>query len=378
MIKKNEEGKVRVIMLNVMRAMLIVAIIFSYMNKRSLILIFGVLGLLATFIPLILKKIWDVEIPREIEILTLFFLYGLLFLGDVRGFYSEIWWWDILLNLAASFALGFIGLAVLYFLHEEEVINANPFIIASLAFCFSVAMGAIWEVFEFTIDRFGFILQKSAADTMKDIIANVIGAFFVSSGGYFYMKSGKKNLFSGMIIKLMEKNKKFFKIREKENHAEKVFGLIKNGEHEKLEFKSTLRRNLHTNEIDPRIEHSVLKTISAYMNSNGGTILVGISDKGEILGLETEGFENNDKLGLHLTNLIKHKIGPEYLPYIKYDLVQIDGKTVLKIDCSPSGKYVFIKGENSEEEFYVRNGPSSAKLSGRELIDYIDNKFNSR
>ena len=181
---------------------------------------------------------------------------------------------------------------------------------------------------------FGFQLYSST-DTIGNLVTNIFGAFAVSAAGYFYIKNGKLVLISNLIAKFVEKNPKIFGSK-KEDNGQGILNLIKEGENSKVEFKSTLRTNLHTNQLDKQIEHSVLKTIAAYLNSNGGTLLVGISDKGEILGLEKDNFISRDKANVHFNNLIKEHIGGEYLPFIKYQIVDFDGRSVLKVDCEKS------------------------------------------
>jgi predicted HTH transcriptional regulator len=117
-----------------------------------------------------------------------------------------------------------------------------------------------------------------------------------------------------------------------------------------------------------------LKTVSAYLNSNGGTLLVGVGDRGDILGLHKDGFQDKDKLNLHFTNLVKHHIGEQYLPFIESKVFDVDGKRVLKVKCEKSDKHVFLR-HSGMEEFYVRNGPSSTRLDGQALIDYIKHNF---
>ncbi len=334
---------------------------------------------LLTFLPAISKKMFGVKIPAAVEIMTIFSIYGFLFIGEVRGLYADYLWWDSLLNVISAIALGFIGFTVMYSLYKEDIIDSSPFVIAAASFCFAVAAGAIWEIFEFGMDSlFGFAMQKSGEDTMNDILSNAFGAFVVSLGGYFYLKSGKEGLLSSFVLRLMERNPKVFKANKGiiDNSEKRISELIKKGESHEMEFKSSLRKNLYTNQFDKKIEHSVLKTIVAYLNSHAGTLLVGVSNKGEIIGTGIDGFENNDRLSLHLTNLIKQNIGGEYLPFIKHQIIPLNGKNVVKIDCMPSNRHVFLKN-GKEEEFYVRNGPSSARLDGSALVDYIHHKFNS-
>jgi len=85
------------------------------------------------------------------------------------------------------------------------------------------------------------------------------------------MKSGEKNLISKLLIGLVESNPRIFRNKMKETESDKILKLLKKGETNKLEFKETIRTNLHTNNADRKMEHSVLKTIVAYLNSSGGT-----------------------------------------------------------------------------------------------------------
>lgn len=373
-------GKVHFVIMAFIRIMLVLAFLGAWYNQRWLVLFVAAFAFVITFIPRFLKKQYGISLPAEFEVMVILFIYGSLFFGEVRGFYDQFWWWDVLLNLGASIALGFVGLTILYVLYRDEVIDASPLIIAFFTFCFAFAMGGLWEIFEFSLDSlFGFNMQKTGlVDTMGDLIVDAIGAFLVSVGGYVYMKSGKKNIVSSLVIGFMERNPRLFKSRRNiESSSDKIKKIVEKGEGDRLEFKSTLRTNIHTNELDKRVEHSILKTIVAYLNSNGGTLLVGVSDKGEVTGLEKDNFPNNDQLNLYFTNLIKSHIGSEYLPFIQYELFSVDDKHVLKVDCDESDKRVFLK-IGKDEEFYVRSGASSTRLEGSALIDYINHKFREK
>ena len=365
------------LVLNLVRLLLVVALIGAYLNKRWLVFFVSCVALAATFLPVFLDRRFGIKIPADFEVTVILFIYGSLFFGEVRGFYSAFWWWDIALNFAAAIALGLVGFTILYVLYKEEMIDASPLIIGIFTFCFAVAIGTMWEIFEFSSDYFfGFNLQRSGIDTMIDLVVNAAGAFIVSIVGYVYIKGGNINIVSKLISSFIERNPKFFR-SEKENVWEKLLELIKGGESESLEFKSTLRINMFTKQFDKTMERAVLKTVVAYLNSSGGTLLVGVSDKGEILGIEKEGFGSNDKLSLHFTNLIKESIGNEFLPFIQFGLVGVDGKHILRVKCKKSDRPVFLKIAN-DEEFYVRNGPATVRLNGRELVEYVRHKFEKK
>jgi len=149
--------------------------------------------------------------------------------------------------------------------------------------------------------------------------------------------------------------------------------LIAAGESEKLEFKSTLRWNLMADKADKAIENSALKTIVAFLNTEGGTLLIGVKDDGAVLGIEKDQFLNEDKFLLHFASLVNDRIGKHYVEQILSGLKEIKGKKILRVDCKPSPDPVFLKGNG--EEFYVRSGPSSVQLSTSEVLEYSRKHF---
>ncbi len=149
--------------------------------------------------------------------------------------------------------------------------------------------------------------------------------------------------------------------------------LIRAGESSRLEFKSSLRWNILAQRIDKAIEHSMLKTIVAFLNSEGGTLLIGVEDGGNILGIDVDQFPNEDKYLLHFGHLLTEKIGNQYIEQIQSGLKEMSGRKILRVDCVPSSTPVFLKGDG--EEFYIRNGPSSVPLSTSEVLEYSKKHF---
>ncbi len=360
---------------NAVRLVLIIGFISAFLRGRDLAMAFCIIAFVATFIPKVLNR-FGIRTGSEMQITILLVIYGALFLGEVRGAFGDIWWWDILLKGIASIALSFIGLTVILVLEEHEHLDSSPFMVITLAFALSFTLGAVWEVLEFSLDNiFGFGLQQIGTGVVAiDLIINGLAAFIVSAGGYLYKMKGIGNPMSGMIAGVMMRNPKLLKSDRVENNSDKIKSMISKGEGPKIEFKSSLRTNLHTNSFDKNIENSILKTLVAYLNTDGGILIVGVSDNKEIIGLEKDSFVSDDKLKLHLNNMIKNSIGAQFMHFVNYDLLDIDGKKILKIECMPSNKRVFLK-DNGIEEFYIRNGPSTIKLQGNPLIDYIHNRF---
>jgi predicted HTH transcriptional regulator len=145
---------------------------------------------------------------------------------------------------------------------------------------------------------------------------------------------------------------------------------INEGEGNRVEFKSTVRTNLKTGKQGKEITFAWLKAVVAFLNSSGGTLLIGVDDEGRIVGIGPDNFENPDKCQLHLKNVINQHIGAEFSSFIHITLVDVDGKTVVLIECSPATEPVFLRiGRN--EEFYIRSGPSSIRLSPSRMISYV-------
>ncbi len=159
-----------------------------------------------------------------------------------------------------------------------------------------------------------------------------------------------------------------------EDSQDELLEAIELGESDRLEFKSTLRWHIKANKPMKEIELSALKTIVAYMNTDGGTLLIGVEDDGSILGIDTDNFANNDKFLLHFNNLIKQHIGLIFSQYIHFAIKEMeDGKSILVVDCIRSSYPAFLKVDNNDD-FYIRVGPGSRKLSTSKAIEYINSK----
>jgi len=92
------------------------------------------------------------------------------------------------------------------------------------------------------------------------------------------------------------------------------------------------------------------------------------------LGLEGDQFGSEDKMSLHLANLINEKIGPQYMIYIHPRFEDYKEKRILWVECWPSKTPVFVK-EGNEVKFYIRTGTSTTELNSSQTHDFIKQKF---
>ncbi|MCB2006249.1 MAG: hypothetical protein KDH93_14630 [Rhodoferax sp.] len=161
-----------------------------------------------------------VRIPAEYELLTILFVFGALFLGEFRSYYERYWWWDIALHASSGLLLGILGFLLVYVLNENKRIDLQmrPGFVALFAFVFALAVGTVWEIFEFTVDQvFGTTMQKpmlgdpsGLTDTMWDLIVDALGAFVISAFGWWHMKHRQRSFLDAWIDRFIERNPRLF------------------------------------------------------------------------------------------------------------------------------------------------------------------------
>ncbi len=155
--------------------------------------------------------------------------------------------------------------------------------------------------------------------------------------------------------------------------------IIDKGENRKLEFKSTLRYCLNKKQPKDYIEHAILKTIVAFANTKGGLLFIGVSDEGEIIGidndLQTFKEYSKDKFLKHFDNLIKVNFTSPIDAILEYELMEIKSKLVFLIKVKKSEKPRFLNTKLKGKEFYIRRSASSNSLDIEETVQYIIDKW---
>ncbi|MFQ5474212.1 MAG: helix-turn-helix domain-containing protein [Candidatus Nanoarchaeia archaeon] len=359
----------------IFRSLLAAAGIFALLEALWLDFALVSFMLFLTILPSLIDGRWKQYFPSGFDLLILLFIYVSISLSKMTFLLDAFWWWIIVTDATKSVVIGLIGFSLVIILNYEKssVIRLSPNFVALFAFCFAITGGAAWELFEAILFFiFNVPLDKFGVVTVRDMGIDAIGAFVVSFFGYLALKVKNKSIVIKLMTGLSRENPILFpEFTSRQAYLKK---LIRQGEHDQLEFKATLRTNLHTGQADKMMVFSVLKTVVAYLNTEGGTLLVGVRDDGSIQGVEAEQFGSNDRLHLYITSLLKKNIGNEFVPFIRSKIVPLKGKYILKIDCLSSNKQVFLK-QNNQEEFYIRNGPASVKLEGSKLIEYIRRRY---
>ncbi len=162
---------------------------------------------------------------------------------------------------------------------------------------------------------------------------------------------------------------------------EPVLELIQRGESDRLEFKSSARWNLHTRSRDDRIEMVIAKAIAGFSNTEGGTLLIGVNDAGEVVGLANDfavmKAPDTDRFELWLRDFLATTLGQNAAaaPVVDFTEVTVDNDVtyVCRVTCPSSPRPVFIRPAKGagQSELWVRTGNSTRQLKLDEAVDYV-------
>lgn len=159
--------------------------------------------------------------------------------------------------------------------------------------------------------------------------------------------------------------------------------LISEGESDELELKASIRWSYDENKINTKLENVILKTISAFANSSGGKLIIGVKDDGEILGLNHDYISlkgDRDKFELHLKNLINKNFGKSFgAQGVSFHFEKIDDSEICLIDIKEWNQPLYLevfdeKLNQKVNKFYIRSGNSSQELDVSEITEYINNR----
>lgn len=165
--------------------------------------------------------------------------------------------------------------------------------------------------------------------------------------------------------------------------------LLDAGESDRVEFKSTARINLHTGDKDPRIELVIAKTVAAFLNAEGGTLLIGVDDDGRVLGLAddfaTLKTPDADRYELWLRDLLTTTLGLAAAAAIAVDFATMTAEagpqagspaTLCRVQVMASPRPVYLlPTRNAPREFWVRTGNSSRQLAVDQAAYYIMHRW---
>ncbi len=177
----------------------------------------GMATLALSLTPVLAARWADIHVPPSFIAAIVMFIGGTVFLGEVFDFYERYWWWDMVMHGGSAVGFGLVGFVLVFMMFQGDRFAAPHFAVAVFAFCFAIAIGTFWEVFEFAMDQlFGLNMQKSGLnDTMGDLMVNGLGALLGASAGYAYLKERAGGGLPRVIAEFVDRNPRFFRRRRK-------------------------------------------------------------------------------------------------------------------------------------------------------------------
>ncbi|GMR04522.1 MAG: hypothetical protein BMS9Abin23_0420 [Thermodesulfobacteriota bacterium] len=172
-----------------MKFLMLAMVPYEFYRGGYLFTILILVAVGVSMVPSIVEKNYNITLPFELDLLITLSLFLHTFLGEGLEFYNKYWIWDKLLHVYGAAVTAIIAFVIVYSLHYTRKLRLTlPFIVL-ITFTFAVTMGAMWEIGEFSVDRFfGKQTQKGLADTMYDLINDMIGGFIVAVLGAVYVK----------------------------------------------------------------------------------------------------------------------------------------------------------------------------------------------
>jgi hypothetical protein len=191
---------------------------------------------------------------------------------------------------------------------------------------------------------------------------------------FFYLAFG--GLMGGVslisLIAYKKRNSLIFQLREE--LGKNLLALIKNGEDEQIEFKSSLRYDYRQQKPNRALESVIAKTMAGFMNTQGGSLLIGVADDGSILGLEddynTLHRKDSDGYTQMITSLISEKMGTPACRLVRILFHKHEGKEVCRIIVMPAPVPVYVS-DDGQARFYVRTASGTREMDVQEAMTFI-------
>ena len=246
-LRLQKKSKLTLIVYAVIRLIVVGVLVRSAFNGQIESVYTCLLTLVLLLLPSILERKLGVRLPAGLEITVVVFIFAAEILGEIAGFYVTVPFWDKALHTTSGFIYAAVGYSMADVLnrHKKVSFELSPLFLALVAFCFSMTIGALWEIFEFSVDNLfhkdmqkdtviqqitsvaldptnrnipitisniqdvvvngeslglGGYLDIGLYDTMGDLIVNLIGAVVFSVIGYFHQKHRKKSVVTQLFV----------------------------------------------------------------------------------------------------------------------------------------------------------------------------------
>lgn len=163
-----------------------------------------------------------------------------------------------------------------------------------------------------------------------------------------------------------------------------ISDIIEEGEHDKLEFKSTLRWDTRESCVNRVLEQVILKSIAALSNADGGKLLIGVKDDGTIYGLDSDYDSlggDRDAFERHLRGLVNNTWGTDRgIAAVSFSFPTVEGQEICVLEVKAAKRPFFLsiadKAGVKTEKLFVRAGNASLPIdTPSQMAAYINERF---
>ncbi len=326
--------------------------------------------------PIIIKQSPFVLVKRIIsaEISVIIFLFSVSFFTNYKALYDEtlgslfqrydifLFVFSALLQLVLTLAILFIWQDEEYRVKEKEIVYRGGFLFRRREI--SILLKNITSV-EFSRSMFEILFGYGTISIFtKEVEKPFVIAHVETAQIYADII---KDAVDQSITRLPEPTSKV-----------SILDMILEGEHSRLELKQTFRWDVKQKVTSKLLEKATMKTIAAFLNTDGGHLIIGVTDNGSVYGLaedyaclvrkDRDGFEN------HFNQVLKTMLGAEFRQYVDMTFEKIESHDICLVTVMPSQKPVYLR-MNDDEEFFIRTGNSTTPLKVSEVNSYIETRW---
>lgn len=142
-----------------------------------------------SLVPSIVQRNYRVTLPFELDLLITLSLFLHTFMGEGLNFYQRVWLWDKFLHVYGAAVIAMLAFLTTYTLHYTKKVRLSIPLIGFFTVTFAMAVGGLWEIGEFSLDSiFGTHAQDGLADTMWDMVNDLVGGFVIAVLGMLYVR----------------------------------------------------------------------------------------------------------------------------------------------------------------------------------------------
>ncbi len=211
-------------------------------------------------------------------------------------------------------------------------------------------------------------------------LPDALRAFHPAMGlmsGFFVLVGAAMGLVAGAYAKALCRRSALL-ARQQKALGRDLEALLRAGESETVEFKSTLRWDRGLKRVNRDLEHSVIKSIAGFMNGQGGTLVIGVDDQGTPVGIERDWSTlkrpNEDGFEQRVMRLVGDRIGCRYCPHVHVLFHSLERRRICRVHVDPAAEPAYVHSGN-DTQFFLRAGNGTRQLDVEEAAHYISRRW---